>query len=984
MSLKCLPPNLCCENPQTKAVQCYDPAKCQTCNETTGAVTTNDPDVLKKECKKCIVDKDGNAQTPTFCDNPAKKACCDGVCWNSSYTCEQCVESSGIKKLISYTEKEDIGCCLQINNLPNDEVSYTGVGEYKKSENKCKQCISGALVDRLPPTNKRCCEETGEFIDNCYNCDGTSKLTPGDIQECKKCDSSNGTIGAPNSKCTGNQTCCNGQCCDPDECCGGKCTTNTGCSYCDYAGSLTNRCSDPDWNIGVNNPNSSQYGRDTCCGPETNTSSQAPRYVCWDPITKDRCKKCVDGHLIDKCDNDIEECCPNGECRKRSDECKACDRSSPVGGIIDRTDAGLVCCEKKMIAENSCCNGQILGENQGCCGNKIYNSILYDCCDNFSIFKRGDEDCCDLGNGNKSTYNKRDEECCGNTVIWKSLQGCCKGEPYGKTCQTCIEDIIVLNYDAGCYGCTESGSLLSGKSSGKFSLCKEQKKSCCSAWSKVGDAPGKCWDPDNCDTCTPGETENKVDIQCEEPLKCCGESCWNPNDPADKCKKCVFDYESPNSTKKIFKLIDKCVNAFGTEKDPQECCPGNDVTPSECWTPQANPCSECTPEGVKPTRCKDSANVLSGTTSCCGSYTQPGAYSCYNDICHACINGVVELKPGYTESCPHTDGNTYCCKTGQYCASGKCCPNGKINCMNTCCDPDKCIGGLCCPTDCGAKNATTCYEKSECCGGSVIDPSKYHCCIKSDKEYASVALSEFKCPLEEGCCGNTCCDKTCCNNKDCCDEQCCEGPYGGCYSGNACQECQNGQVTDKCGEYGDCCAGVCYYPSKCETCVAGVVQPPTFSSFCNCINKVEVCECPLAGLRIEIDTENTGHCCDAATFKVRLVSVLSGQGSIIGSINLNNSDSCNVARDQIIVSDDAANDLLNNRVGQDCCNFRLELICDPTRFGASQPFGPDQCHTSIANGRVFKTRSDGSEVPVWSGKLDDGAVFNICDETLLT
>ena len=977
MAVQCTPPDLCCINPETQAVQCYDPAKCQICNETTGAVTKNDPDVLKKECKKCIVDKNGDAQTPTFCDNPAKKDCCDGVCWNASYKCEQCV-GSGTKKLISYTEKEDTGCCLQTNTLPDGTVSYTGLGEYTISENKCKECIAGALVNRVPPTNQRCCEDSGEFVDKCYNCDRTSILSPQQKQQCIKCE--NGILEGPNSACTGNQTCCDGQCCDPNDCCGGKCTTNTGCSYCGYAESLINRCSDPDWNIGVNNPNSNQYGKDTCCGPESDTSSQAPRYVCWDPITE-RCKKCVDGHLIDKCDKDTEDCCRNGECRKKSDNCTTCDESSGfpnIGGIIQKVIAGQVCCENSMVPETSCCDGQILEANQGCCGNKIYNSTIYDCCNNSSTFKKGDEDCCDLGNGDKTTYNKKDQECCGNTVIWKSLQGCCNGLSYGKTCQTCIENNIVLNYDTGCYGCIESGSL-AGRSSGKYSLCKEQKESCCSAWSEFGDADGICYDPDNCDTCTPGKEENEVIVQCEKPLKCCGKQCWNPNDPANKCRSCQY---KPFTTTLEKELRNKCVALFGDGTD-EECCPGNDVTPSECWTPRLDPCRECTSEGVKPTICKDTINIAIGTTSCCGSDLLDGGYECYSDTCHECIDGVVEFKVGFVASCPHTDGKTYCCKTGEYCASGKCCPNGKINCMNTCCDPDKCLNGLCCPTDCGAKNATTCYDKSECCGGSVINPFIEKCCTKSDKEYASVALSEFKCPLEEDCCGNTCCDKTCCNNKDCCDESCCEGPYGGCYNPDSCQECQNGQVTDKCGEYGECCAGVCYYPSKCETCVAGVVQPPTFSSFCNCINKVEVCECPIAGLRIEIDTENTGHCCDAATFNVRMVSSLSGQGSIIGSINLNNSNSCNVANDQIIVSDAAASSLLNNLVGQDCCNFRLELICDPTGFGAVQPFGPDQCHTSIANGRVFKTLSNGSESLIWNGYLDNTGVFNICDETLL-
>jgi hypothetical protein len=176
---------------------------------------------------------------------------------------------------------------------------------------------------------------------------------------------------------------------------------------------------------------------------------------------------------------------------------------------------------------------------------------------------------------------------------------------------------------------------------------------------------------------------------------------------------------------------------------------------------------------------------------------------------------------------------------------------------------------------------------------------------------------------------------------------------------------------------------MCYDTKKCEDCVSGQIVPRNIKDGCYCYHGQEICNCPIAGLRIEIDTENTGHCCDAATFKVRLVSTLSGQGSIIGSVNLNNSDSCTPPFRQITVSDNAASDLLNNLVGQDCCNFRIELICDPTGFGAFQPFGPDQCHTSIANGRVFKTLSNGSEALIWSGYLDNTGAFNICDETLL-
>jgi hypothetical protein len=222
--------------------------------------------------------------------------------------------------------------------------------------------------------------------------------------------------------------------------------------------------------------------------------------------------------------------------------------------------------------------------------------------------------------------------------------------------------------------------------------------------------------------------------------------------------------------------------------------------------------------------------------------------------------------------------------------------------------------------------------------------------------------------------------------------ECCDGYGGGCFFPTECKRCNNGTINTTLSADQECCFGVPYSPRDCEDCKNNIAIPytPTLPN-CFCYYSPtlrrgrEYCGCPLSGLRIEVDTENTGHCCDAATFKVRMVSTLSDQGSIIGSINLNNSDSCNIARAQITVSDDTARNLLNNLgSGQDCCNFKLELICDPTGFGVFQPFGPFQCHTSIANGRVFKRRSNGSEVPVWSGKLDDGAVFNICDETLLT
>lgn len=854
----------CCNNSDGNFIDCYDEAACQTCDPMTGVVTKKTPEELKTQCKKCE-----NGETINFCTDSGAPDCCGGTCWNSSNKCDKCEGGSDPdqQKLVPYGDIPDTGCCQILRSFPNQKPLFYGRGIYKLSEHRCEECDSdtGNLKPKVCNATERCCDENGLCIDNCLNCDKTEKITQQEKQECRKC--TNGTISEVNGACVSGQVCCNGQCCDEADCCNDKCTTNTGCSYCDSGGFLVDRCSNPDYNIGVNNPESDQFGRDVCCGPSSPNGSTIPRAVCWDPI-KEKCKKCENGNLINKCESS-EECCPNGECRDNTNECKACDTSSEFGGIIDVVQPGHVCCEKKMVPEASCCNGKIVLAGKGCCGIIIFDTSNRICCG--GILKDSNiYACCDNSSypDNKQPYNKNTQQCCGDSIIDIKYHACCAGTPYEKFCEVCINNHVRLNYDNGCDTCLYTNGVI------KNGACK--KRSCCSKWQNPGDPTGTCYDEVGCppDTCDNGVVIPKAN-GCNPPSECCGETCWNPSE--DKCKKCSYAKFENNVSKP--ELVDKCASSKWTGSGLTDCCGG------ECWSAKLTPCRQCVAGSdgkqiFQDNLCDIEANRESGNTSCCNGVNSN--YTCYNPCTHDCNPGTLDNvvpKENCAICCNNTccdteccnnpaTGIKICCPTGTTCQNGICCPTGKINCGGTCCDSANCIGGVCkeCPTGeipCG-EDYDNCCTPDKCCNGECINFPDVccagtkviasRCCNNAVISAESICcvspispFGQFVCDINtENCCGSLCCEKnkTCCNNTDCCDEACCSGPNGGCYNENACQECKNGSVQSKCEREQGCCDGMCYSPKNCQTCVNGLIGPYVPSGpTCSCVDGSEICLC---------------------------------------------------------------------------------------------------------------------------------------------
>jgi hypothetical protein len=959
-------PNLkCCYDSRGNHTGCWDETQCEACI---------DGRVIRDNAKESRILACLDCDTNTTICNDENPNCCFGKCFKINKDCKTCDQ----------VKKDIVGCpdgylCCQNNSL-------TGIGCWNpnSSANKCKKCdsSSGQLVDKCSdlPNTPYCCPDTGNCINqDCSNCDGTPKCTGNTWccncsptkTCCNNCEDCSGSITLSYDDQQNCLECQKGEkvskCLADQECCQGTCIAKDGCKSCSPAFGVQDTCK--------YNSNS----KTTCCGK-----------TCWDPYT-DRCGKCENQVFTpNKCGTDFICCSKNGNCIPGNDLCQNCD--GPI-----KLPEGQICCtddsdgSKRFVLESNCCNGKILRRAQGqeccngvpydpeesiCCGNQTYNKNVYGCCNNENPY---------LLDGT--------QKCCNQTVITvDDYTDCCEyssnGETisvkYDKLCKVCTLRGPLDNYDSGCEKCLRFG--------GKFPICKDIGDSfdCCSIWQNAGDTPGQCYDTKRgCDTCN--QKTGKVTKECpEETPDCCGKNnCWNQK--ISKCSVCADG-----------KIVPKCPRVAGVGQDAfgekflirlrdgkDNCCSET----GECYG-KCDSCAGSTPE-------LDCKNNTDGKTSCC-NYSG----TCYNSDCYYCDRPAPKLRDGCKSCCDGKccpTGNCCekfdvstaqtkfkCCAEGEYCCLGDCVPNNYIECETMCVPPSSCCNGklvsfgeICCNQKIySAANCT-------CCNNECINPIEKRCCVNTKSE-------EFSCDIGRTCCGDTSCvsGEPCCNNKVCCAE-CCEGPHGGCINTKDCEKCDAGIVTPSKSADEECCAGVPFTPKNCEKCTSGVKIPYVPSApNCYCytspslvlkgIPAKEVCGCPLAGLRIEIDTENTGHCCDAATFKVRMVSSISNQGSIIGSINLNNSDSCNVARDQITVSNDTARDLLNNLVGQDCCNFKLELICDPTRFGLFQPFGPFQCHTSIANGRVFKKLSDGSEVRVWSGYLDNSETFNICDETLLT
>ena len=97
----------------------------------------------------------------------------------------------------------------------------------------------------------------------------------------------------------------------------------------------------------------------------------------------------------------------------------------------------------------------------------------------------------------------------------------------------------------------------------------------------------------------------------------------------------------------------------------------------------------------------------------------------------------------------------------------------------------------------------------------------------------------------------------------------------------------------------------------------------------------------LKDIVVDVNTEGTGHCCDAAIFGL-IVSNGSAQQRI-GQINLNNCDAgngsceCSDAYASATISAATLQYLVDQNSTQDCCSFIISLVCEVV---TSNTFGP--------------------------------------------
>lgn len=1006
----------CCNDPVTKAWRgCYDPTKCEAC--VNGVVVQNDPDLLAKDCKECLlVDPIGGVVS--ICAD--WEGCCYGECYN--LVCEQCNHVT--KRKEDKCAVDNKMCCKNSNGTNAEcydpkqckicDCDSTGKNCSVKDKScealeccngsgdcydpKCDTCASDGKVTKKCKPNEQCCvDNNGNFVD-CYNPSQCKRCVNGvitdtrnqaQIDQCYECDPSTGIpyLG--------------GNCVPSSRCCGGICMTD--CQKC-VNGNVEDDC-----------PTDS-----LCCDNEC-----IPK----DPSSSTTCKACVK-------DNNNNLTVIENKCSSRTDGKTSCCGGVCFDNTCHKCSNGSIIPDSAKDSSASCCGGHKLQFGEFCCKDGLYGkrevyTAPYSCCANTlgdtGIYNPNIQGCCKYGTNDKNTIydiltekccpdldqdykviSKTYRDCCGTTTIDKFKEKCCTDATPNysvkQVCEDCNNGSPLKKYDeTKCEECRSSRSVLSPDFIAvKCTYNTNGKTTCC-------EGSGDCYNPNGtCENCLPYDDPNGVKTailgpKCPDPsnpdplaTSCCNGECYNPNDCDKQC------YQTPNDNgDPLERLEAKCPpkvwsqsanKFFATEPRDILCCNGECIDDS-CYKCDSN---------VKESRCP-------GTNSPSKFFCCPGQ-GCYNS-CEQCLayndpitnntkfkivpkgvtidrsNGNITGNDGSCSDCCENGSIATCCKTT--CCNGQCCPDGQVCCEDTCVSKDSCCNGSKIDNDtvcCGGQP----YPKSvcnECCGGVCIDSSR-QCCNKGQP-------NEYDCAIDSFCCGDTCCAKPCCNGICCADDpikgaaECCSGPSGsvggGCYFPFDCEQCTNGTVTTTLKSGESCCDGVPFSPRNCEKCINGVKTPYTPpNSNCYCYAKdpvgIPLCGCPLTDVSIEVDTEGTGHCCDAAIFSVILISHLSGIETNIGTVNLNNGDSCIPPHRTLPISQDTAKNILNNLVGGDCCQFRIRLDC---AISGDAGFGPGQCHTSIANGRVIKTQANGQQIVAWQGLLDSTGNFNICDESII-
>lgn len=116
---------------------------------------------------------------------------------------------------------------------------------------------------------------------------------------------------------------------------------------------------------------------------------------------------------------------------------------------------------------------------------------------------------------------------------------------------------------------------------------------------------------------------------------------------------------------------------------------------------------------------------------------------------------------------------------------------------------------------------------------------------------------------------------------------------------------------------------------------------------------------------------STGHCCDAAIFTA-YVFIDSSQQSLLGTVNLNNGDTCEEKYVTLTVTEQQIDQMTRNLDDDSCCRFYVQLTCS---VSGNQGFGDGQCHTGIAQLIATKVNDQGQTITVFSGTAAESAIL---------
>lgn len=746
---------------------------------------------------------------------------------------------------------------------------------------------------------KNICEGKGEC---CVQIIGDSSFHIGcyDSTKCESCDSVNGKIikeddalrlackkcfdGGSVSNCTNKE---------PD-CCYGICY-NEKCQKCNHSTKVPeNKCT------------SGQI----CCDNDDHTG-----IGCYDP-NANKCKKCENGQLIDKCSGATPDCCPeNGNCISNS--CQNCDGSQKCTGNTYCCNCGSsTCCDKCEKCENGskvnisqdlgpcekCENGEIIpkcpGTNQGCCNGECYDVACQSCPGGLALIDSCEQNdpgtrCCNgscysLSNKCKYCENNILKTYCANRTDDKT--SCCPSDGscyngYDPCYDDCTKESKLNANQDGCCENTSTGTKATYNTN--ISACcggvVVPKESCCSGEKITNSSiygccpeapePGGSKYNRNIEACCNNKDKYNIDTQ-----ECCNNTVINKDTQICCGGKAVTREQGK-----------ECCSVSGTLFSPKcESCTADGVVPSDGYDPG---CYECDPIKGPVSKCSKQG------LSCCSVWTQdnPKPGECYNNQnkCDTC-----DPKTGTVVSkCANSSAGPDCCFGDCWNSQTDLCKRCNKGTGTEGLDINKCIGDIfgktkCCEDDGG------CWGGCDSCSGGVQSNSlckdrtdgKTACCDIGGSSQCYNPSCESCYPGNppvqnkqgcKSCCNKNCCEGDCCvsggietcckKNEFCSDGRCC--PQGMkncgsecCKSNNQCTEdgkcgCPMGTVpcptVNECCDVAACCQGVCLGDD--ETCCN-----PSTHTCCTKLNGQRYFECDLLEENCcgDICCEKNKTCCN--------------------------------------------------------------------------------------------------------------------------